>query len=178
MEYRRWWLTALFVALGCSSGSQDAIAQDDQVEAGMTEAAIEISPEDSAAALSATGLLRNADGIWVVEEEMCGDMSPEVFADDVNADGTPEIVVIWGNPCMVGQTERATNVYLRNATGSFDTILAIAAYGFEKLDTGNGGFTDLSLGGPGFCHPVWRWNGSAYEFDRMKPEEPGACDGR
>jgi hypothetical protein len=35
---------------------------------------------------------------------------------------------------------------------------------------GVGGWPDLSLGGPGFCFPVLRWNGKAYVHHRFEYE--------
>jgi hypothetical protein len=31
-----------------------------------------------------------------------------------------------------------------------------------------GGWPDISVGGPGFCFPVMRWNGRAYVRRRME----------
>ena len=33
-----------------------------------------------------------------------------------------------------------------------------------------GGWPDIQMGGPGFCFPVWRWNGSAYALNRFEYE--------
>ncbi len=41
----------------------------------------------------------------------------------------------------------------------------------EFLKTkGVGGWPDISIGGPGFCFPVWRWNGKAYALNRFEYE--------
>ncbi|HET6490440.1 MAG TPA: hypothetical protein VFG28_11850 [Syntrophales bacterium] len=48
---------------------------------------------------------------------------------------------------------------------------------YTKMKTGNKGYPDLMIGGPGFCHPVWRWNGKAYQHFRNQPEVKGGCDG-
>jgi hypothetical protein len=36
----------------------------------------------------------------------------------------------------------------------------------DVLATGNQGYPDLLIGGPGFEYPVWRWNGKAYTFSK------------
>ena len=41
--------------------------------------------------------------------------------------------------------------------------------GFLKAK-GVGGWPDIEVGGPGFCFPVLRWNGSAYRFNRHQYE--------
>jgi hypothetical protein len=33
-----------------------------------------------------------------------------------------------------------------------------------------GGWPDIVLGGPGFCFPVYRWNGRAYALNRFEYE--------
>jgi hypothetical protein len=33
---------------------------------------------------------------------------------------------------------------------------------------GAGGWPDISVGGPGFCFPVFRWNGTAYANHRLE----------
>ena len=35
---------------------------------------------------------------------------------------------------------------------------------------GVGGWPDIEMGGPGFCFPVWRWNGKAYALNRFEYE--------
>jgi len=35
---------------------------------------------------------------------------------------------------------------------------------------GAGGWPDILVGGPGFCFPVERWNGKAYELHRFEYE--------
>ena len=35
---------------------------------------------------------------------------------------------------------------------------------------GVGGWPDVSLGGPGFCFPVYRWSGRAYTINRFEYE--------
>ena len=34
------------------------------------------------------------------------------------------------------------------------------------------------IGGPGFCFPVWRWNGKQYVHHGQAAQEPGGCDQR
>ena len=36
--------------------------------------------------------------------------------------------------------------------------------------TGKDGWPDISVGGPGFCFPVERWNGSEYVLHRHEYE--------
>ena len=43
---------------------------------------------------------------------------------------------------------------------------------------GVGGWPDIENGGPGFCFPIQRWNGTDYINVRWKAYQPGACAGR
>lgn len=47
---------------------------------------------------------------------------------------------------------------------------------YAVQETRNNGYADLMIGGPGFCHPLLRWDGTTYVFDRSVAEEPGGCD--
>jgi hypothetical protein len=40
------------------------------------------------------------------------------------------------------------------------------------------GYADVMIGGPGFCQPVLRWDGSTCVFDHNVTEQPGGCNGR
>jgi hypothetical protein len=41
---------------------------------------------------------------------------------------------------------------------------------FPLKTKGKDGWPDISVGGPGFCFPVQRWNGKAYELNRCEYE--------
>jgi hypothetical protein len=47
----------------------------------------------------------------------------------------------------------------------------------EVLPTKNEGYPELLIGGPGFCFPVWGWDGTAYVPLRNEPQAEGGCDG-
>jgi hypothetical protein len=85
---------------------------------------------------------------------------------DLNGDGRPEALVIEGGSYCYGNTGAAFWLLSQQANGSWklmDHEIGIA----EFLPTkGVGGWPDISIGGPGFCFPVVRWNGSAYKFNR------------
>jgi hypothetical protein len=45
-----------------------------------------------------------------------------------------------------------------------------SAHPTQLKTKGKDGWPDISVGGPGFCFPVQRWNGKAYELNRFEYE--------
>ncbi len=105
-------------------------------------------------------------------DESCDDRpySAQVFIDDLNRDGTDEVQIIWGNLCTSGNTGSSTAVFIKNKAGVYQKNLDFPAAGYSELKTKNLGFPDLLIGGPGFEHPVWRWDGKKYQFFRRQRE--------
>jgi hypothetical protein len=108
-------------------------------------------------------------------DETCGDMSPQVEVVDLNGDGVMEVFVNYGNTCTSGNTGRSTSLFIKNAAGRYAENLAFPAIDYKRLPTKNKGFPDLTFGGPGFCHGVWQWTGTKYDYKCSYEEEPGAC---
>lgn len=58
----------------------------------------------------------------------------------------------------------------KQADGTWKLITSATGI-LETLKTqGVGGWPDISIGGPGFCFPVQRWNGKAYTLNRYEYE--------
>src|SRR5688572_4007467 len=93
---------------------------------------------------------------------------------DLNGDGTLEAIVTEGGAACYGNTGQGFHLLTQKAPGTWKVVHA--SPGIPKfLDTKAGGWPDLEIGGPGFCFPVERWNGTAYVFHRSQEYEPGAC---
>jgi hypothetical protein len=103
--------------------------------------------------------------------------SSQVSLRDLNGDGTSEVFVLFGNACLSGFAGSSLALYIKDASGKYQVNLGFPAGGYDVLETKNAGYPDLQIGGPGFCHPVWRWNGKTYDFLRNQEEEPGGCAG-
>ncbi|MDA1074353.1 MAG: hypothetical protein O3A63_06275 [Proteobacteria bacterium] len=104
--------------------------------------------------------------------------TPEVRLDDLNSDGDPELMINGGNACSAGSTGAVLWLFGRGADGRFRLVLTTIALGYQLARHRAEGYPDLVLGGPGFCHAVWRWTGTEYAFDHTEPEVAGGCDGR
>ena len=111
-------------------------------------------------------------------DNTCGmPAAAEVQFLDLNRDGAPEVLVVFGNTCTSGMAGTSVVLFIKTQ-GQYRMNLGFPAAEVTPLDTRNRGYADLLIGGPGFCFPVWRWNGSDYVYFRSDPQEPGGCDNR
>ncbi|TAJ72104.1 MAG: hypothetical protein EPO51_08265 [Phenylobacterium sp.] len=102
----------------------------------------------------------------------------EVEIRDLNGDGRPDAVINdFGLECF-GNTGQGYTLVTKEASGAWRKLYQ--SHGIPDFQTtrGIGGWPDIVNGGPGFCFPVLRWNGSDYAIVRWKAEQPGACAGR
>ena len=89
---------------------------------------------------------------------------------DLNGDKSPEAVVTDGSVRCYGSTGAGYVLLSRNAAGKWNRIDEGAGV-LDFLKTkGIGGWPDMQVGGPGFCHPVMRWDGKAYTLHRHEYE--------
>jgi hypothetical protein len=89
---------------------------------------------------------------------------------DLNGDGRPEAVVIEGGSYCYGNTGQAFWLVSQQANGSWKLMMSTTGIAEFLPTKGVGGWPDISIGGPGFCFPVVRWNGSDYVQNRMEYE--------
>lgn len=127
---------------------------------------------DEAAIFTAAGF-HQEDGHWA----KCGDPGTVSYTPgaiespgDLNGDGLPEAVVTEGGSYCFGMTGQGYTLMSQQADGGWKLITEnIGVPGF--LDSkGADGWPDIEVGGPGFCFPVQRWNGSEYGTDRFEYE--------
>ena len=87
---------------------------------------------------------------------------------DLNGDGRPEAVVTEGGTYCYGFTGTAFQLLSKQANGSWRLMTSNTGIP-EFLKTRSvGGWPDISVGGPGFCFPVQRWNGKEYKLNRFE----------
>lgn len=89
---------------------------------------------------------------------------------DLNGDGRPEAVVTEGGSFCYGNTGTAFSLVSQQANGGWTLIHQDIGIPDFLATKGVGGWPDISVGGPGFCFPVLRWNGRAYARHRMEYE--------
>lgn len=110
-------------------------------------------------------------------DQVCGQpASAEVRFSDMNSDKVKEVLVTYGNTCLSGHAGSAVVLFIKDSSGSYRPNLGFPASSADPLPSTSKGYPDLLIGGPGFCFPVWRWNGTEYYYLRSEPQEPGGCD--
>jgi hypothetical protein len=85
---------------------------------------------------------------------------------DLNGDGRPDAVVTEGGSYCYGNTGTAFWLVSQQPNGAWKLIYSETGIAEFLKTKGMGGWPDISVGGPGFCFPVVRWNGTAYKFNR------------
>lgn len=89
---------------------------------------------------------------------------------DLNGDGRPEAVVTEGGTFCYGMTGYGFQIVSKQADGGWRRITGDIGIPEFLKTRGVGGWPDISVGGPGFCFPVQRWNGKAYVLHRHEYE--------
>jgi hypothetical protein len=102
----------------------------------------------------------------------------QVELRDMNGDGQQEVLVIYGNTCLSGYTGSNVVLFIKDAAGKYRANLGFPGASADPKPEKSKGYPDLLIGGPGFCFPVWRWDGKAYAPLRNEAQEPGGCDER
>ncbi len=85
---------------------------------------------------------------------------------DLNGDGRPEAVVTEGSSYCYGMTGTGFWLLSKQATGGWKLMTRETGIPEFLKTKGVGGWPDISVGGPGFCFPVLRWNGKEYKLHR------------
>lgn len=85
---------------------------------------------------------------------------------DLNGDGRPDAVVIESGSYCYGNTGQAFWLVSQQPNGTWKLLHNDTGIAEFLATKGVGGWPDISIGGPGFCFPVVRWNGAAYKFNR------------
>jgi hypothetical protein len=131
-----------------------------------------LSPADEAAAFRAAGFARGG-GVW---RSGCDDSTAGYTPGrienviDLNGDGLPDAVISEGGTYCYGNTGQGYWLVSKLASGSWK-LMANGTGILEFLKTkGADGWPDVSVGGPGFCFPVERWNGREYKLQRWEYE--------
>lgn len=133
----------------------------------------ELSAADRAAIMQAAGFMQKR-GQWFGCD---GATTPTIEAKDVrdiNGDGQLDAIVTDSGTACYGSAEQGFVVVSRGPGGQWRKIYASQGVP-EFLKTGANGWPDLEVGGPGFCFPILRWNGSTYVQYRKHEYQRGAC---
>jgi hypothetical protein len=125
------------------------------------------------------------DGSWLAVDstgkgfvdQSCGQPAGAVVSfSDWNHDGQTEVLVIAGNTCTSGMAGSSAVLFIKDSAGTYQSNLGFPAASADPQPTSNLGYPDLLIGGPGFCFPVWRWDGKEYQYLKQEPQMAGGCD--
>ncbi|WP_245978684.1 hypothetical protein [Aurantiacibacter xanthus] len=172
-------------ASGTAIGSTSTDAAGDAQltpEAGDTAMAVAGASAESAAITTAgasdddlfrtAGFSRTARG-W----EKCEDPGSVAYAPgevaqrgDFNGDGRPDAVIYEGSTACAGMTGNVYTLLSQQPDGAWKVIDERIGLPRFLATKGAGGWPDIEVGGPGFCFPVLRWNGSEYALNRREYE--------
>jgi hypothetical protein len=128
---------------------------------------------DEAAIFKAAGFTRRA-GQWRTDCDDPGSSGYEPGAietyRDLNGDGRPEAIVTEGGTFCYGNT--GTGFWLLSKKADGDWTMLYQSPGVPEVlkTSGVAKMPDISVGGPGFCFAVVRWNGKAYSQNRFEYE--------
>lgn len=89
---------------------------------------------------------------------------------DLNGDGLPEAIVTEGGTYCYGMTGMGFWLMSRQGDGNWKVMASQIGIPEILKTKGAGGWPDIQLGGPGFCFPIWRWNGKEYDLHRTEYE--------
>ncbi|MEO8175347.1 MAG: hypothetical protein ABI626_01650 [Sphingomicrobium sp.] len=140
----------------------------------MLAAAAAPAPAEQAAIFNAAGFTRHGSA-W--KSGNCDGMESESYEPgkidtyrDLNGDGRPDAVVTEGGAICYGNTGTHFWLLSKAAGGSWTVMMSDTGVPGFLAVKGAGGWPDVELGGPGFCFPVYRWNGRAYAVNRSQYE--------
>jgi hypothetical protein len=153
-------------ALGMALGSHQARAES-------SSAGMQLSEADRVAIFKAAGYTRKGSEWRACDTGDSGaSYTPGEIETvrDLNGDGRPEVVVTEGSTYCYGNTGVAFQLLSRQANGSWRVMTGDTGIPEFLKTRGAGGWPDISVGGPGFCFPVQRWNGKAYKLNRFEYE--------
>jgi hypothetical protein len=118
-----------------------------------------LPPAEMAAVYKAAGLTERGGKLLDACKQP---VEPQVDVVDLNGDGQPEVFVLANDAICYGSAGGELSLLIKDKQGRWQSNLGFSAGGYKLLSTKNKGYPDIEIGGPGFCFPVWRWNGKAY----------------
>src|SRR4030095_14987848 len=129
-------------------------------------------PVDRSAIFKAAGFVQRG-GAWRTRD--CEGLEGESYTPgtvdlygDLNGDGRADALISEGSGICYGNTGTHFWLLSKQPTGSWKVLLSELGIADPLKIKGTGGWPDISIGGPGFCFPIYRWNGKAYVLNRFE----------
>jgi hypothetical protein len=164
---------ALTLAPQAAQSAKAQSAQPAPAPSPVKAATASLQPVDEAAAFKAAGFTKRG-GAW---HSGCNDPGTPSYqagridqVADLNGDGLPEAVLTEGGTFCYGNTGEGFWLVTKLTNGSWKVVTNSTGIAEFLKTKGTDGWPDLSVGGPGFCFPVERWNGKEYKLHRWEYE--------
>jgi hypothetical protein len=93
---------------------------------------------------------------------------------DLNGDGMAEVIVTDSGTACYGMTGTGFQIMTATPTG-WKSFWESPGIPTVKSARGPGGWPEIELGGPGFCFPVYAWDGKSYDIKYFNEYDAGAC---
>lgn len=135
-----------------------------------TQAPPAVSAAERKAIYKAAGALQRGERWIICADDPNGTGANIELVRDLNGDGRPEAVVSEGGAFCHGHAGTGFQLLSRQADGRWRRVTGDSGIPEFLKARGRDGWPDLSIGGPGFCFPVQRWNGRAYVVHRHEYE--------
>lgn len=130
-------------------------------------AAATLSAPERTAVYIAAGAKRRGSG-WAICTDDANAVARIDSVSDLNGDGRPEAVVSEDGSYCNGGAETGFALVSKQANGKWRLMVSMSGMPEFMNTKGAGGWPDISVGGPGFCFPVLRWNGRNYVNQRRE----------
>lgn len=129
-----------------------------------------LSKGEEVALFKAAGAVQRK-GKWVI----CADDPQASGAQietlhDLNGDGRPEALLTEGGTFCYGGTGMGFTLLSMQPDGRWRVMTRNTGIAEFLKTRGTDNWPDISVGGPGFCFPVMRWNGKEYKLQRFEYE--------
>lgn len=125
---------------------------------------------ERAALFKAAGAIQRGGKWYICAEDPHRTEATIDLYRDLNGDGRPEAVVSGYGTFCYGMTGQGFTLLSRQPNGAWKEITSSQGIPEVLKTKGAGGWPDIEIGGPGFCFPVYRWNGRSYEVQRFQYE--------
>ncbi|MBS0502723.1 MAG: hypothetical protein JSS55_02770 [Proteobacteria bacterium] len=112
---------------------------------------------------------RGAKWVLCAEEPNAEGLRVDLYRD-LNGDGRPEVILTESGTFCYGRDEAGFALLTKEASGGWRLMTSGSGIPEPLKTKGAAGYPDLSIGGPGFCFPVQRWNGREYANQRFEYE--------
>jgi hypothetical protein len=110
-------------------------------------------------------------GQWTLcAEDPAGGAATLERYDDINGDGQPGAVIYQSGSYCYGHAGQGYALVSRTTAGVWSLVEGGSGIPEFLPTRGKNGWPDISVGGPGFCFPILRWNGRAYAVHRFAYE--------